>query len=481
MKKSLLTLALISLSASVFAEGSTQLFDITPSILQTTVRSDSETSIQYTIRNNTASTVTGITMPTWPAGISIPSVSNTCSSSLAANAKCHFHILISGANQPSTLTLQPIMCIDNGIICSQADASHILTVNVLPITGNAYAYLSISDIPGTNYQNNVVSVGMNSPYSLVSNNNNNSGFSFTAAGLNGGGVAISNEGQYAFVVDRGHNQLDIFSLHQGVMTALLSSISIASNLQAIVVNPAGTRVYVSGGVTDRTVYAVNVSDKNNPTLITSNMSIDSKTFSLALSPDGSTLYVPCPYGGANRYGTIDVFNVKNDANTQIGSALNYQISAVPFGAVVSPDGTTVYITNNAAGYEGISEILNANDPTSMALAPLVVSLPSNSYPAGIALSPDGNTLYAVEGEGDGYSRVAVIDLATSFIHQIPLNNSQTTYSVGAALSPDGSKLFVSNNSSPPMSVVKLSDDSVTQAFGGDTSFGKSLVRSNFVN
>ncbi|MCX7123225.1 MAG: hypothetical protein NTV32_06110, partial [Gammaproteobacteria bacterium] len=283
MKKTILTVALLSLSITAFAEGNVSLFSITPSILQATLRSDSKTSVQYTLTNNSANTLRGITLPIWPAGISTQSIFNTCSSVLAAHTTCHFNILIQGRNQPSILSLRPTICINNGGFCGRPDANQILTITTLPITDHAYAYLPILN-NNQSYSNNMVSANTTTPYRLNTPYTND--FDFTSNGPNAGGIAVSKDGHYAYVVDRGNEAVKILSLTQGQMTLVGTlSFSNTDNLQSIVVNPAGTRAYVSAGTT---VYAINVSDKSSPQLLEHNdtMTIDSQTFSMAISPDG---------------------------------------------------------------------------------------------------------------------------------------------------------------------------------------------------
>ena len=481
MKKIIVTLALNSLAISCFAS---DLFSIVPNVNPVSVRSDGSAVVHYTVKNINTVKLSQIYLQALNTPkVSFQSLDDTCSgASLAPGDSCGFNVLIQGSNAPSSPVF-PTICAANGVICDVPKSPNELTVNVLPVTGGAHAYLSVLGDMSGEHRNQVVSASTLDPSSPVSAFGNSQIFNFQHNGLSAGGIAVSRDGQYAYVVDAGNARLDILALNQGRITSIVHSVSVGNtDDQAIVINSAGTRAYVSS---DSFIYTINISDVLDPFVVTgSTLSIDSQTFSMAISPDGSTLYVPCAYGNSN--GTVEVFNVANDHNNLL-QRFTYTTPAVPFAAEVSPDGTKVYISTNAQNNGGVSEILDANDSSNMRFVQQLVALPGvdgTTYPEGLTVSSDGSELYVVENgstqwQGHDIPGVAMIDLKSLAVHKI--NFPTYSFPVGVDLNPDDSKLFVSNEQSPPLYVVDLKTLVRTPAFNNDSHFGSSLVRSNFVN
>jgi LPXTG-motif cell wall-anchored protein len=99
----------------------------------------------------------------------------------------------------------------------------------------------------------------------------------------------------------------------------------------------------------------------------------------------------------------------------------------PYNVAVSPDGSSVWVTNNGAGT--VSRIATSNNT----VTPITVG----SDPTGVAVSPDGSSVWVVNSGDRTVSRIA-----TS-------NNAVTSITVGTgpwgvAVSPDGSSVWVTN-------------------------------------
>jgi YVTN family beta-propeller protein len=131
-----------------------------------------------------------------------------------------------------------------------------------------------------------------------------------------------------------------------------------------------------------------------------------------------------------------------------------------YGMALSPDGTRLY---TAGGFSGTVDVWDVGgDGTLTADSTITMPTPmngaANTYPAGMALSPDGATLWVGEFLGE---QVDVVDLATSTVTaSIPL--TARAYSV--LYVPPQNQLWVSGFGGTEVSVVDLGSNQVVGTF-----------------
>jgi YVTN family beta-propeller protein len=139
-----------------------------------------------------------------------------------------------------------------------------------------------------------------------------------------------------------------------------------------------------------------------------------KTYTYTVSPDGNTVSI------------IDKQTAKVTATVNIESNGG--------GIAVSPDGSKLYVSQEG---DGIKSIISVFDTATNTLT-AIVNVP---YPVGgyytlrLAITPDGTTLF----ETNGYDTVSVIDTSTNqVVKQVHLVDNP----VGIAVSPDGKEVYI---------------------------------------
>ena len=135
-------------------------------------------------------------------------------------------------------------------------------------------------------------------------------------------------------------------------------------------------------------------------------------------------------------GGIAVLDVK--AKRHVGSV--FGMKPTPRHLVLAPHGDRVYLSSNRAGYVSayrIGDLVSAAKRKKRKLRPLLEKRIGPSIRT-IAISPDGETLYATSFQG---SKVVALESKTlKKLFEIPADS----YPVGIAVSPDGGQVWVTS-------------------------------------
>lgn len=238
------------------------------------------------------------------------------------------------------------------------------------------------------------------------------------------------------------NSIRSQSLHRLVLGAAalgsaISLLAIGGSPVALAANPAGYQVLAADGVTG-TVY---VEDPNSQTVTPISAPTLGGIQSIALSPDGSRLYVAFKDG---LLGTIDTAS-----DSYLGSPVAMGLTGAPVEMVVTPDGRDLLIAESGSGQ--VVE-LDARSGSQIG-TPIATGAVLN-----LAISPDGKTLF-VDG-GSGSSSVMAISIATTTgtTTGIAVPPASTIPLVGAGamvISGDGSSLYVLTSSAAGPQVVAI--------------------------
>jgi YVTN family beta-propeller protein len=134
--------------------------------------------------------------------------------------------------------------------------------------------------------------------------------------------------------------------------------------------------YITNATSD-TVSVINTTtDAVTAMIPVGSFPVGGEPFGVAVSPDGSRVYVAHDIGP----GIVSVIDTATNA-----VSATIPVVGNPIGIAVSPDGSRVYVTNNRS--PGTVLVI---DTTSNAVTAIV---PGGSFPFGVAVTPDGGKVY----------------------------------------------------------------------------------------
>src|SRR6202035_514425 len=131
---------------------------------------------------------------------------------------------------------------------------------------------------------------------------------------------------------------------------------------------------------------------------------------------------------------------------------------------VSPDGTRVYVVNNASDTVSVIDI---------ATNTVVSTFAVGSHPRGVAVNPNGTRTFVANRDSN---TVSVIDTATNTVGANPF---------GVSFSPDGTRAYVTNQTSNDVAIIDTANNTVistvsvgqSPVFSGICSNGNALLAS----
>ncbi len=178
-------------------------------------------------------------------------------------------------------------------------------------------------------------------------------------------------------------------------TAVVASSINLPGANAVAVNPNGNVAYIASSSSD-TVSVINTA--TNTVTNTIALPTGSAPDAVVVSPNGKTAYVYTNTGN----GSVAVINTATNTVTNTIALPNRITGIIPQGMAISPDGSTLYVSNlDSVDFGSVAVINTATNSVTNSIA-------LGATPLGLAVSPTGNTAYVVAGSGSHYT-LRVID------------------------------------------------------------------------
>ncbi|HXI27414.1 MAG TPA: bifunctional YncE family protein/alkaline phosphatase family protein [Vicinamibacterales bacterium] len=287
------------------------------------------------------------------------------------------------------------------------------------------------------------------------------------------GMVVSPDGNLLAVVTGSNFNPRALHLIDLQTRTLKQTIAIANSFVGVAFNPAGDTIYVGGGPSND-VKIFKATGGVFAAAGTIPISGGPQPSGLTLDADGTHLYV-----ALNQTHEVAVID------TATRSVARVKVGIYPYTAVISADGTKVYVSNWGGKVPGPADFTDGQNPvivdrrTGIPVTGTVSVLDTASrtilkhidvglHPTGMALSPSGDRLYVTNANSD---TVSVIDTTSDTVArtlQVGERGPERRAVLGSApnaiaVSPDGQTLFVANAAQNAIAVVDAfgrSDDAV---------------------
>jgi len=256
------------------------------------------------------------------------------------------------------------------------------------------------------------------------------------------GIAVTPDAMFAYVTLQTSNKIVRVDLATNMVDTTLP-LPIGTLPNIITINPAGTQAWVvNGGSSSITI--VNIATNSISGAIS--LPVGGNPDQVAFTPDGQFAYV------TSRLGQV-VYQI-NVATQMIVDTI--PLSPDPVGIIITPDGKTAYVTEFMFGGHLVTPI---NLPSNTLGTPI----PVGQEPDLIISTPDASTLFVTNTVGatiTGPGTVSPINAATNTAGaQIVVGPHQPSGPIGIAITPDGSTVYVAlhdnNNAVVPIDVATL--------------------------
>lgn len=253
-------------------------------------------------------------------------------------------------------------------------------------------------------------------------------------------VAITPDGEFAYLTDALHSVGVIRTLDRTVVTAIP-----LGTMQPLIIDitPDGQFAYVSNNDSDD-VSVIRTSDNT----VFATVTVGGSPFGLAISPDGTEVWVRDGVGTPSR-GHVSI--IRTSDNTVIGG---FDLPSSSIGFAFTPDGQFAYIPES-----GNSKVAVVRTSDRM----VVERIDVGSNPLNLAITHDGRFAYVTnDGVADEVWVIRTSD--NTVVATIPLPAESNPGAVG--VTPDDAFVYVVNFNAGTVSVIRVADNSIFTTIPG---------------
>lgn len=213
-----------------------------------------------------------------------------------------------------------------------------------------------------------------------------------------GGIVFDSTGAYAYVLVSDNRANDLVKISTATDT-IVGSVNVGDSASALAISPDGSTIYVSGNISD-SVTVINTAALTVSSVIYTGAN---NSLAIAVSPDGSQVYVAYSQDFNGFQADVVVISTATDAvTTRIPIGAYYDVLR---GLAFSSDGSTLYVPDAATNV--INEISTATNTVTGTIGGF-------QSPVAITLDNTAGTAYVSNlNAGNGY--IAVVDLASGAI------------------------------------------------------------------
>ena len=251
-------------------------------------------------------------------------------------------------------------------------------------------------------------------------------------------IILSADGNTAYVAE-GTDGLQIIDVTNPVAAVVTNSVNTSGFASSVTLSPDGNTAYVA---TDAGLDIVDLI--NGPSVINTVARVGQPS-GMTISPDGNTVYV----ADAGGLSSVGVFDVSDPGTAQVLTTLDLTDSegndVDVYDVTLSPDGDTAYIMAVDALH-----IFDVSDPAAVSELSTLVD-PISTAGVGLSLSSDGNTVYAIWGDGS----LRIIDVSEPALPS-ELNAVGVEGAGAVAISSDGDMAYVTG-SGDRLSIINVSN------------------------
>ena len=248
-------------------------------------------------------------------------------------------------------------------------------------------------------------------------------------------IAMHPSGSYAYVANTTSNsisRIDTATNTASILSLSGPGVNPLSAPRFVVFSPTGDRAYVSNQATTGRITVINPADLTQ----TSEFGVAATPRSLAISPDGNTLFIT--HVGDNLVSFVDLTapppNNKTTLSTGSGSG--------PTGLAVDTTGTTLYVALSLTNRVAVIDVASKS---------ITRQLTGFTAPQEITLHPNLPRVFVAN---HGNTTVGIVDISTNPQSVITPSLTVGTQPWQVAFTPNGLKGYVANRGSANVSVIK---------------------------